>query len=144
MLACKLDDAPWLDTQPDEATIFNSIHNYELTTTCVTIPANPANAIPTTPHMFLPEQLTSVAFLNRCTPSCLAGAHACCFQAVTPTPPNLSRFWQRVLKRGLLTAASQSMMSLTLMGSPHVTVAQLALSHLPDLRQGKLLESQLP
>ena len=65
MLACKLDDVPWLDTQPDEANIFNSIHNYELTTTCVTIPANAANAIPTTPHMFLPQQLTSVALLNR-------------------------------------------------------------------------------
>lgn len=66
MLACKLDDAPWLDTQPDEADIFNSIHNYELTTTCVSIPASGANDIPTTPHMFLPEKLTSAKFLNRC------------------------------------------------------------------------------
>ncbi|KAL0051111.1 hypothetical protein WJX82_002242 [Trebouxia sp. C0006] len=66
MLACKLDDVPWLDTQPDEADIFNSIHNYELTTTCVSIPASTANDIPTTPHMFLPEKLTSVKFLNRC------------------------------------------------------------------------------
>jgi len=66
MLACKLDDVPWLDTQPDEADIFKSIHNYELTTTCVSIPASAANDIPTTPHMFLPEKLTSVQFLNRC------------------------------------------------------------------------------
>ncbi|KAL0031608.1 hypothetical protein WJX77_009640, partial [Trebouxia sp. C0004] len=66
MLACKLDDVPWLDTQLDEADIFKSIHNYELTTTCVSIPASAANDIPTTPHMFLPEKLTSVKFLNRC------------------------------------------------------------------------------
>ncbi len=59
MLACKLDDVPWLDTQPDEADIFKSIHNYELTTTCVSIPASAANDIPTTPHMFLPEKTVS-------------------------------------------------------------------------------------
>ena len=70
MLACKLDDVPWLDTQPDEADIFNSIHNYELTTTCVSIPASGANDIPTTPHMFLPEKLTSAKFLNRCAVCC--------------------------------------------------------------------------
>lgn len=66
MLACKLDDVAWLDTQTDEAAIFSSIHNYELTTTCVSIPANPANTIPTTPHMFLAGKLVSPEFLNRC------------------------------------------------------------------------------
>lgn len=66
MLACKLDDMPWLDTQEKEAAIFSNIHNYELTTTCVSIPPNPNNKIPTTPHMFLPGKLTSIQDLNRC------------------------------------------------------------------------------
>ena len=65
MLACKLDDVAWLDTQPDEKAIFNDIHNYELTTTLVSIPANDRNAIPTTPHMFLAGKLVSSKDLNR-------------------------------------------------------------------------------
>ena len=64
MLACKLDDVPWLDCQPDEAAIFTNILNYELTTTCVSLPADPASRIPTTPHMFLAGKLTSKEFLN--------------------------------------------------------------------------------
>ena len=65
MLACKLDDVDWLDTQPDEQAIFKDIHNYELTTTLVRIPANANNAIPTTPHMFLADKLLSTKDVNR-------------------------------------------------------------------------------
>ena len=68
MLACKLDDVEWLDTQPDEQAIFKDIHNYELTTTLVRIPANAKNAIPTTPHMFLADKLLSVKDVNRYVP----------------------------------------------------------------------------
>lgn len=66
MLASKLDDVKWLDTQPDEQAIFQDIKNYELTTTLVRIPANTKNAIPTTPHMFLADKLLSVTDVNRC------------------------------------------------------------------------------
>ena len=66
MLACKLDDIAWLkDVQPDEKAIFDDIHNYELTTTLVSIPANPANKIPQSPHMFLAGKLTSAKYLNK-------------------------------------------------------------------------------
>lgn len=65
MLACKLDDVAWLDIRPDEKAIFENIHNYELTTTLVSIPANDQNAIPTTPHMFLAGKLVSSQDLNR-------------------------------------------------------------------------------
>lgn len=66
MLAGKLDDIAWLkDVQPDEKAIFNDIHNYELTTTLVSIPSNPDNNIPLTPHMFLAGKLTSAKNLNK-------------------------------------------------------------------------------
>ena len=73
MLACKLDDIAWLkDVQPDEQAIFEDIHNYELTTTLVSIPANPANKIPLTPHMFLAGKLTSAKYINKYATICQA------------------------------------------------------------------------
>lgn len=68
MLACKLDDVDWLDTQNDEQAIFTDILNYELTTTLVRIPAHAKNAIPTTPHMFLADKLLSTKDVNRYMP----------------------------------------------------------------------------